>query len=209
MSVLDRLACAMGRRDEVPNQELAKALAAAGDRVGITELAANLQNKNNDIASDCIKTLYEIGYLQPELIAEHWKAILPLLRSRHNRLVWGGMITLATIAHLKAGELFPERKEILKAMESGSVITVENSVKVLAAIAAVKPEYNRELFPVLIEHLRTCRPKEVPQHAESTLPAVNLENKAEFLEVLEKRKGDLGGGQINRIRRVIKTAAAR
>lgn len=205
MSVLDKLACVLGRRDEVPNQELAKELAAAQDHDGVAELAANLQNKNNDIASDCIKTLYEIGYLQPELIAEHWKSILPLLRSRHNRLVWGGMITLATIAHLKAGELFLERKEILKAMELGSVITVDNSVKVLAAIAAAKPDYNRELFPVLIEHLRTCRPKEVPQHAESTMPAVNLENKGEFLEVLEKRKGDLSGGQINRIRKVIKT----
>jgi len=208
MSVLDRLACALGRRDEVPNQELAKDLAERSDKAGIAELAMNLQNKNGDIASDCIKTLYEIGYLKPELIAEHWQSILPLLRSRHNRLVWGGMITLATIADLKADELFMERREILKAMDSGSVITVDNSVKVLAAIAAKKIEYNRELFPVLLEHLRTCRPKEVPQHAESTLPAVTKKNKVEFISVLEKRMEDLTGGQASRVKRVIKSVSS-
>jgi hypothetical protein len=207
MSVLDKLACSQGRRDEVPNQELAKALVAAQDREGIAELAANLQNKNADIASDCIKTLYEVGYLMPGLIAEHWQAILPLLRSHHNRMAWGGMITLSTIADLQADELFTERKEILRAMDSGSVITVDNSVKVLALIAAKKTEYNRELFPVLLEHLRICRPKEVPQHAESTLPAVNSNNKSDFLTVLEKRKADLSGRQVSRIRRVVKRAS--
>lgn len=209
MSVLDKLACSLGRRDEVPNQELAKALVAAQDREGIAELAANLQNKNVDIASDCIKTLYEVGYLTPGLIAEHWQAILPLLRSRHNRLAWGGMITLATIADLKADELFKERMEILKAMESGSVITVDNSVKVLAAIGAKKTEYNRELFPVLLAHLRTCRPKEVPQHSESTLPAVTRDNKSDFIAVLEKRMGDLTSGQLSRIRSVLKEGSTR
>ncbi len=39
MSVLNRLACSQGRRDEVPNQELAHALAATEDREGIREIA--------------------------------------------------------------------------------------------------------------------------------------------------------------------------
>ena len=42
MSVLNRLATSLGRRDEVPNQELARDLAAKKDKVGVREIAENL-----------------------------------------------------------------------------------------------------------------------------------------------------------------------
>jgi len=42
MSILNRLACAQGRRDEAPNQELARDPAERGDQEGIRELVANL-----------------------------------------------------------------------------------------------------------------------------------------------------------------------
>ena len=42
MSVLDRLASSLHRRDEVPNQELARDLSAKKDKAGIREIAENL-----------------------------------------------------------------------------------------------------------------------------------------------------------------------
>ena len=42
MSVIDKLAYSLGRRDEVPNQELARDLAAKRDKAGIREIAENL-----------------------------------------------------------------------------------------------------------------------------------------------------------------------
>ena len=80
MSVLDRLAAAQGRRDEAPNQELARELAERGDREGIRELVANLGHADQNVRSDCLKTLYEIGYLKPELVAEYAAEFLRLLR---------------------------------------------------------------------------------------------------------------------------------
>jgi hypothetical protein len=68
MPVVDKLATSLGQRGDVPNQELARKLAAKNDSNAISELAENLWNKNSNIASDCIKTFYEIGYLKPELI---------------------------------------------------------------------------------------------------------------------------------------------
>ena len=61
MSVLDRLASSLGRRDEVPNQILAKQIVAKNDKVAVKELAENLSNKDKNIQSDCIKFLYVIG----------------------------------------------------------------------------------------------------------------------------------------------------
>ena len=68
MSTLDRIAYFQGRRDEVPNQELARDLAAREDQAGIREIAEALWRREPNVRSDCLKVLYEIGYLKPELV---------------------------------------------------------------------------------------------------------------------------------------------
>lgn len=204
MSTLQKLASAQGRRDELPNQELARALAAKKDRKGIQEIAENLRNPDKDVQSDCLKVLYEIGYLQPELIAGYGSEFLHLLSSRDNRLVWGAMIALSTMAALRPAEVYANLGQVTEAMERGSVITVDNAVKVLAQVAAASDEYNRKVFPRLLAHLRRCRPKEVAQHAESTLPAVNARNKNEFLAVLAARQEVLTPAQSARVKKIVK-----
>ena len=116
MSVLNRLACSQGRRDETPNRELARDLAEREDRAGIRELVTNLHRVDRDVRSDCIKTLYEVGYLRPELIVDYAAEFLRLLADRHNRMVWGAMLALSTIAALQADELYPHRQRIQDAM---------------------------------------------------------------------------------------------
>jgi hypothetical protein len=208
MSVLNRIAYLQNRRNEVPNQELARELAEQKDRAGIREIAENLWNRDKNIQADCVKVLYEIGYLDPSLIADYAEDYLKLLRSRNNRLVWGGMIALSTVAELKADVIHAHLDDILKAMHAGSVITVDNAVKTLA-LAASNKAYRPAIFPHLLEHLRTCRPKDVPQHSEKSLPAVDASNKAVFIAVLEKRVEDLSAAQITRVRKVIKAAEKR
>jgi hypothetical protein len=103
---LRKIAYYQNRRDEVPNQELAKVLAETRDSVGIQEVAVHLWDKNKNIQSDCLKVLYEIGYLAPDLIAGYAGDFLKLLKDRNNRLVWGAMIGLATVADLRADEVW-------------------------------------------------------------------------------------------------------
>jgi hypothetical protein len=203
MSLLNRLACAQGRRDEAPNRELAHDLAEREDRVSIGELVANLRSADQDVRSDCIKTLYEVGYLKPELVAEYAADFLRLLRDRHNRMVWGAMLALSTIAPLRADELFQHRQRIQNAMAEGSVITVDNGVKILAALAAASAGYRDELFPYLLKHLATCRPKDVPQHAEAVLLAVDAAHADAFVAVLERRLDSMSASQAARVKRVI------
>ena len=204
MSVLNRLASSIGRRDELPNQELARELAARKDKAGIRELVENLENKDKNIQADCIKALYEAGSLEPELIAEHADIFVKLLRSKNNRLVWGGMTALAEVAKANPDAVFKHLDEIKKAKETGSVITVDNAISTLAHTAAAKEEYNKVIFPYLMEHLAGCRPKEVPQHAERAFPAVRSSNKAAFINVLEKRIEDLAGSGLARVKKVIR-----
>ena len=206
MSVLNRLASSLGRRDEVPNQELARDLAAKKDKAGIRELVENLWNKDKNIQADCIKVLYEIGSIEPKLMADYAEDFVKLLRSRNNRLVWGGMTALAEVAKANPDAVFKHLDEIKKAKETGSVITVDNAISTLAYTAAATDEYNNAIFPYLLKHLSSCRPKEVPQHAEKTLPAVKSSNKADFIKVLEKRMEDLSGSGLARVKKVIKQA---
>ncbi|MEW5718897.1 MAG: hypothetical protein AB1817_09745 [Chloroflexota bacterium] len=205
MSVLSKLACAQNRRDEAPNQELAKELATKVDRKGIREIAENLWNNDKNIQNDCIKVLYEIGYLKPDLIGDYVSDFVKLLSSRNNRLVWGGMIALSTVAAIRAKEVYAHLDKIRRAMANGSVITIDNGVKVLARVAAAKPEYNRAIFPYLLDLLEHCRPQSIAQYAESTLCAVNVQNRKKYIAVLTKRQSALSPAQSARIRKILKT----
>jgi hypothetical protein len=203
MSAIQKIAYFQNRRDEIPNQLLAKELAQTQDREGIREIAENLRNDNQNIQSDCLKVLYEIGYINPKLIAEYANIFLKLLKSKNNRLVWGSMIALSTITDLTVDEIYPHYSEIQHTMEKGSVITIDNGIKVLASIAA-NDRYRQELFPYLLKHLENCRPKDVAQHAEKIVAAVNRDNKRAFINVLEKRTPDLTHAQVSRIKRILR-----
>ena len=183
--------------------------AAKKDKKGLREIAEHLFNENANIQSDCLKVLYEVGYLNPGLIAPFAKDFLKLLGHKNNRMVWGSMIALSTIAELTADELYPHREAIIHAMDNGSVITMDAGVKTLAGIASKNEEYRKKLFPYLLKHLETCRLKEVPQHSEKTLVAANAKNKAAFIGVLEKRMESMTASQAARVKRVIKEAAKR
>ena len=209
MTVLDRIAYFQNRRDEVPNQELARDLAARKDRKGIREIAENLWNREKNIQSDCLKVLYEIGYLAPELIAEYVNDFLKLLHSKNNRMVWGCMIALSTISNLKADVLFPHVDLIKKIMDEGTIITTDAGTKTLAGIALKNSSYSSAIFPYLLIRLKTCRPIDVARHAEQILITVNSSNKSQYIKALEKRMEDLSGSGLARVKKAIKQAAAR
>lgn len=204
MSVLNKIAYFQERRDEIPNQELARELANTNNKDGIKEVVENLWNKEKNIQSDCIKVLYEIGYLKPELISEYVLEFLKLLRVRNNRLIWGAMIALSTIASLKPKEIYEKLDDVYLAIKTGSTITLDNGIKTLALIAAVNDEYNKRIFPFLVEHLKTCKPRDVPKHAEKILVAVNERNKSDYEKVLDIRQNDLSAAQIVRIKKIYK-----
>jgi len=209
MSVLNKIAYFQNRRDEVPNQELARELAETKNEKGIQEIAENLGHENQNIQSDCLKVLYEIGYLAPELIADYVDDFLKLLKSKNNRMVWGGMIALATIAETKPREIWKNVDDVIDAIDHGTLITVVGGIKTLARVASANKRYRDKLFPFLIKYLKTCIPRDVPTHAESILCAVNDSHKDEFLSVLESRRAEMTPSQLTRLRRITQPLEAR
>lgn len=205
-AILNRLAYLQTRRDRTPNLDLARDLVARDDQAGIREIAANMWNENKNIHWDCIHVMYEIGKIEPKLIEPYAQDFIKLLKSRHNNMVWGAMTALAEVAKVQPDLIFKHLDEIKKAKESGSVITIDTSISALAYTAAANENYNQSIFPYLLSHLATCRPKEVPQHAERILPAVNESNKTQFVKTLNKRNADLSGAAFTRLGRIIRLA---
>jgi hypothetical protein len=204
--MIEKLACKLGRRDEEPNIELAIYLCEQEDQSGIAEIVNGLDEKDKAVVNDCIKVLYEIGYRKPELIAEYAPVFVSNLLSKNNRLAWGSMIALGTVADLSADEIFPKLAVVKAAYEKGSVITIDNSISVFAKMCKADEEYEKEIFPIIINHLKNCRSKEIPQHAERALVCINAANVQEFVDVLEERKPALSAPQLKRVEKVIKKA---
>jgi hypothetical protein len=204
MAALDKIAYFQHRRDEIPNQLLAKELAHTRDIEGIREIAENLWNKNMNVRSDCLKVLYEIGYLDPSLITPYGKDFLELLDSLNNRMVWGAMIGLAAIAEEHADALWVQIVRIIRIDETGTLITLVWGLRVLASVAASKEGYKDTILPFLLKQILTCIPRDVPTHAESILCVVDQKNKTSLLSILDQRRSELTPAQLTRLNRVVK-----
>ncbi len=203
MSVLSRISSALGHGDGLPNLELAQALCREPDPQAIRELVDALGSPTARVASDCLEVLEEIGKLEPHLIAPYVQQFLALLSGRNNRLVWGAMVALSTIATDQAAVLARHLPILLQALETGSVITVDNAVSVLAAVSAALPSTRPRILPRLVAHLASCRPKDVAQHAERCAIAATTSTRAELVAVLQKRLPELTEAQSKRVGKVI------
>lgn len=186
MSILNLLASAQGQKGNEANISLAKEISKSNNKIAVKELVANLNNKNRNIQSDCIKTLYETGYLKPELIEDYYADFIKLLTARNNRLVWGGMIALSTITDLKHDEIFASLDRIMATVNTGSVITIDSGVEILARLNK-HARYFNTTDPLLAEQLWKCPIKQLPMYIEKSLVSINTENKDIYLDIINKR----------------------
>jgi len=205
MSVLSKLASAQGRKDEEPNKKLARELVEKNDTTGIREVAENLLNNDKRIQKDCLSVLEQVGLLELELIEDYVTDFIELVFSKDNRLVWAAMINLAMVADRKPQEIFEQYDEIVGVIEKGSVITNDNGIKILAKVASTSTEYSDVIMPYLMEQLRNCRSKSVPQYAESIKITVNLDNQGQYLSILNERLDTLSVAQQRRVKKLLKT----
>jgi hypothetical protein len=204
LSIIPELASQQGRKDDEPNKILGRKLVETGDLAGIQEVAANLIHSERVIRVDCLGVLEQVGELDPELISEYGEDFLELALSGDNRLVWQSLINLAKIADRRAQLVMDHLPELFHLVQSGSVITRDNGIKVLARAGSVQLDFSGRVFPFLLEQLKTCPPKSLPQYAESLLASVNAGNKDEYLSLLQDRLGELTSAQQRRVLKIIR-----
>ncbi|MCB9230049.1 MAG: hypothetical protein H6581_00150 [Bacteroidia bacterium] len=190
MSVIPQLASSLNRRDEVPNQELARQIALHQDKVAVLELVSHLSHKSKDIQHDCIKVLYEVGALAPGLIADQVSTFADLLSSKNNRLQWGAMTALHSIIAANPGAIYNILPGIIAAMERGSVITKDYGMYILIDLGR-DPAYAENTFALLLEQLLKSLPNQLPLYAEKAVAVINNGNKDRFVKALTTRLPDL------------------
>jgi hypothetical protein len=209
MDILKHLATALNRRDEVPNQELAKKIVKTKDEKAVKDLVENLRNKDKNIQADCIKVLYEIGVENPSLIKKYINDFVALLYNKNNRLVWGGMHALNTIASEDPASIYKLLPKLIDVANSGSVITRDNLVMILIKLEGMKT-YKGKVFPLLVEQMKTCPPNQLAMYADNSISIVNDSNKVEFIRTLQQRLPDIDRDTMkNRIMKVIKRFSAK
>src|SRR3989441_12589003 len=190
MTILDKLASSLNRRDEVPNQQLAMQIVDGNDEKAVLELVRNLTNKNREIQSDCIKVLYEVGERKPALIARYAGEFSSLLDSENNRLVWGGMAALDQIALADPKTIYGMLTKIVGSGERGSVITRDHAVGILIKLASLA-QYREKVIPLLIEQLKRSPTNQLPVYSENLVPIVTDKNRAAFVRTLASRLDDI------------------
>lgn len=184
MSVLGRLASALGRNDERPNIELAEALAASADAAAAAELVAALAGPIA-VASDAIKVLYELGERRPELVAPYAEEFIALLASKNNRMVWGALAAIATVAALRADSVLAALDAILAAADASTVIAKDKGNAMLVNLA--KAGHAAQVLPILLSRLGDAAPNQFPTYAEQIAAVVDAGHKPKLIEILEAR----------------------
>ncbi|MEH7351184.1 hypothetical protein [Gottfriedia acidiceleris] len=204
MSVIEKLASSLNRRDEEANIELAIQVADQNDESAVKELIENLTNKNKNIQNDCIKVLYEIGERRPSLISDYTNEFFSLLESKNNRLQWGAMTALNSITSDVPEMIFSNIQKIIVAGDNGSVITKDQVVNILIKLCSIKT-YAKESFNFLINQLVKSPTNQLPMYAERSMSIINEENKNLFIETLTSRLDEIEKeSKRKRVEKVIK-----
>lgn len=189
MTILNKLASVNNIRNTEPNKELATELIITKNKKAIKELVENLNHKDKNIQSDCIKVLYEIGEKQPELIADYDKAFLELLSNKNNRLVWGAMTALDCIASINPHGMYQHLSTILDVAEKGSVITKDHGVGILTKLSKEK-KYADTTLVLLLDFMKSAVTNQLPKYAEDAIPVITDKYKKDFVKVLTSRLDD-------------------
>ncbi len=183
MSILGRLASALGRNDERPNVELAEALASKPDASAISELVTALSGPIA-VANDAIKVLYELGARRPELVAPHVAAFLTLLGSKNNRNVWGALQAIEAVTHVVPGTVRASLPVIIAAADKGSVIAKDKAVQILAKLVAAG---HGEAQGTLLERVAGAAPNQFPMYAEIAASVVEGTHRDGLRDLLNAR----------------------
>ena len=190
MSIIDKLALSLNRRDEIPNQQLAQQIADDNDKKAVKEVVENLNHKNKNIQSDCIKVLDEIAKLKPKLVADYAPQLIALLDNKNNRLQWGAMAALDAMTNDNPKAIYAALTKIIASADKGSVITNDHCVGILIKLCAIK-EYAANAFALLNERLLISPTNQLPMYAENALPIINEKNKPVFIKTLTSRLGEI------------------
>jgi len=162
-SIIPLLASSQGRRDEELNVKLAEKVVEYQDKKALKELFELLTSKDRKLANDAIKVIYEIGYRQAKMVTPFLETLVELLGSKVNRLQWGSMTAISTVAADSPKKVYPYLTKIVMAMEAGSVITKDHGVKTLVQLSSLKA-HREDVITLLMEFIQSAPVNQFPTY---------------------------------------------
>lgn len=204
MNWIEQISFYQNVRGEEPNRKLAKEFAENNNASGISEMAEHLYDKNKSVASDCIAVMYETAYINPKLLVGYVDTFLELLKSKNNRMVWGAMIALATIAELTPDSIFNQIELVIKTIKNGTLITQVWGIKLLAKLSTIEIAYKNMLLPILLDYLEQCRPIDFASRVKVIAPAIKTQEEKEIFErIVEMKIPDLSDAQKKKLSKIL------
>ncbi len=186
-SILGRLACSLGRRDEAPNIELANTISKSNDRNAVVALVGLIESGTKPVRSNAIKVLYEIGERNPGLIAGFVKEFVAASLCKDNRLVWGALTALDAIAKEDPKSVYANLDQILDAAHKGSVIAKDHAVNILIKRAS-KKQYSALCCNRLLQQLSEAANNQFPMYCERAAGVLSQElYRARFAKLMSDR----------------------
>ncbi len=207
MDITKKLASVLGYSGEEPNIQLAREIVETNDHDAVRQLVDNLTNKTKRIPQDCIKTLYEIGFLKPVLLTPHFDTLLKLLPTKVNRLQWGAMTAINTMTLEIPDKIYTHLGTILEIGENGSVITKDNCMQILIKLYTLE-KYRSDVFTLINEQLKVSLPNQLPSYAEKLNEVIVSDHVQTFIDTLKSRLPDVETeSKLKRVEKVIKKAS--
>jgi len=204
MSYIEKISYHLGERSEVPNQVLARDLANMKNIEAIEEIHSYLFDKNKSIASDCLKVLYEIGYIDPTLISIYLNDFIGLLNSKNNRMVWGSMIAIANISNVLPDNVYKTKDLIKHKIETGTTITQVWGIYALVNTVSANQIYYGEFRDYLFKLQKECRPIDFTKRAVTISQVVVSDDLPEFVQILNDGLPKVSSSASKKLTRLIK-----
>lgn len=207
--VLGRLAVAMNRHDDMPNQELAANIVFHLDHEAVGILVGAIERADDVHASDAARVLCEVGTRDEELLHPVQERLVTLCQEGPNAMLPFAMYALSPIAERVGEQLWDMRELLWSVLQDGAEhaeMARAAAVRLLSALCASGPDYARTLAGGLVDLLGKCLPKDVALYAESVLPALGAAHSHRAKPVLDRRMKELTPAEVARLRRAVRLA---
>ncbi|MBV6642765.1 MAG: hypothetical protein KI791_18750 [Cyclobacteriaceae bacterium] len=190
--LINRLSSQQKRKDQQPNIELGKEIAASANIQAIAEIKGLLKDEKTptEIVADLLKTLESIGESTPALITDFYLEVRKFLDHKENYLVWRAMCVLALIGPYNRDLVFHDLSKILIIMDHGSVITRDHGINLLIDLYTER-KYKEDITPLLEEQILKAPDNQLGQYAEKWMKVLTSSDAQKLLNILNQRQPEL------------------
>jgi hypothetical protein len=148
MNIIDLLASSLNQRGSEAN--LKAAFLCLETPALLSEITANLTNKNVKIAADCCEVMTEVARLEPELIQPYAHLLPAMFSHKNGRVQWESMHAFALTAHLIPDVITPLLPTLLTIIEtSPGIIIRDYAIDALGGYARCNQQTAETVFPLL------------------------------------------------------------